>query len=141
MRAVNPRYIPRNHRIAALIDAAVERDDFAPFEELLKVLEKPYEDQPDFARYALPPEPQERVLQGLAGVEEITGNANSGGTDIILTFAIGTDMKAALVDVIGRMSRLPPLPRDADRPVVQLGGFGDSKAIFNGTLPGGPAFA
>ena len=33
-------------------------------------------------------------------------------------------MKAALVDVIGRMSRLPPLPRDADRPVVQLGGDG-----------------
>ena len=71
-------------------------------------------------------EPQERVLQGLQGLEEITGNANSGGTDIILTFAIGTDMKAALVDVIGRMSRLPPLPRDADRPVVQLGGFGDA---------------
>jgi multidrug efflux pump subunit AcrB len=69
-------------------------------------------------------EPQERVLQGLSGVEEITGNANSGGTDIVLTFAIGTDMKAALVDVIGRMSRLPPLPRDADRPVVQLGGLG-----------------
>lgn len=69
-------------------------------------------------------EPQERVLQGLSGVEEITGNANSGGTDVVLTFAIGTDMKAALVDVIGRMSRLPPLPRDADRPVVQLGGQG-----------------
>ena len=33
-------------------------------------------------------------------------------------------MKSALVDVIGRMSRLPPLPRDADRPVVQLGGDG-----------------
>ena len=43
---------------------------------------------------------------------------------MFLTFAIGTDMKAALVDVIGRMSRLPPLPRDADRPVVQLGGDG-----------------
>ena len=85
-------------------------------------------------------EPQERVLQGLAGVEEITGNANNGGTDIILTFAIGTDMKAALVDVIGRMSRLPPLPRDADRPVVQLGGFGDTNEnltfFFVQLLPG-----
>lgn len=85
-------------------------------------------------------EPQERVLQGLSGLEEITGNANSGGTDIILTFAIGTDMKAALVDVIGRMSRLPPLPRDADRPVVQLGGFGDANEnltfFFVQLLPG-----
>ncbi len=69
-------------------------------------------------------EPQERVLQGLAGVEEVNGNARAGGSDIFLTFAIGTDMKAALVDVIGRMSRLPELPRDVDRPVVQLGGDG-----------------
>lgn len=67
-------------------------------------------------------EPQEQVLQGLAGVEEIQGSANAGGSQILLTFAIGTDMKAALVEVIGRMSRLPPLPRDADRPIVQIGG-------------------
>lgn len=88
-------------------------------------------------------EPQERVLQGLSGVEEITGNANSGGTDITITFAIGTDMKAALVDVIGRMSRLPPLPRDADRPVVQLGGLGGDTNesltwFFIQLLPGTP---
>ncbi len=69
-------------------------------------------------------EPQEQVLQGLPGVEEVNGNANSGGSAVFLTFAIGTDMKAALVDVIGRMSRLPPLPRDSDRPVVQIGGDG-----------------
>src|SRR5688572_19597690 len=69
-------------------------------------------------------EPQERVLQGLPGVEEVNGNARAGGSDIFLTFAIGTDMNAALVDVIGRMSRLPPLPRDVDRPIVQLGGDG-----------------
>jgi multidrug efflux pump subunit AcrB len=69
-------------------------------------------------------EPQERVLQGLPGVEEVNGNARAGGSDVFLTFAIGTDMNAALVDVIGRMSRLPPLPRDVDRPIVQLGGDG-----------------
>jgi multidrug efflux pump subunit AcrB len=69
-------------------------------------------------------EPQERVLQGLPGVEEVTGTARAGGSNILLTFAIGTDMKAALVDVIGRMSRLPPMPRDVDRPIVQLGGDG-----------------
>ena len=38
MRAANPAFIPRNHRIEAVIAAAVERDDFAPFEELLAVL-------------------------------------------------------------------------------------------------------
>jgi uncharacterized protein YdiU (UPF0061 family) len=49
MRAVNPAFIPRNHRVEAVIEAAVNRDDFAPFEELLTVLSKPYEDQPAFA--------------------------------------------------------------------------------------------
>ena len=49
MRAVNPAFIPRNHRVEAIIEAAVNRNDFAPFEELLTVLSKPYEDQPAFA--------------------------------------------------------------------------------------------
>ncbi len=67
MRAVNPAFIPRNHRIEAVIAAAVAGDDFAPFEELLTVLSKPYEDQPDFAAYAEPPQPHQRVLQTFCG--------------------------------------------------------------------------
>jgi multidrug efflux pump subunit AcrB len=86
-------------------------------------------------------EPQEQVLQGLPGVQEVNGNAGTGGSQVFLTFAIGTDMKSALVDVIGRMSRLPPLPRDVDRPIVQLGGAeGDSNQnlsfFFVQLLPG-----
>ena len=67
MRAVNPAFIPRNHRIEAVIEAAVNRDDFAPFEELLTVLSKPYEDQPAFAGYAEAPESHQRVLQTFCG--------------------------------------------------------------------------
>jgi len=67
MRAVNPAFIPRNHRVEAVIDAAVIRDDFAPFEELLTVLSKPYEDQPAFAGYMEAPEPHQRVLQTFCG--------------------------------------------------------------------------
>ena len=67
MRAVNPAFIPRNHRVEAVIESAVNRDDFAPFEELLTVLAKPYEDQPAFAAYAEPPEPHQRVLQTFCG--------------------------------------------------------------------------
>src|SRR4249919_3830301 len=63
MRAVNPAFIPRNHRIEAIIEAAVARDDFAPFEALLAVLSSPYEDQPALSAYAQPPEPHQRVLQ------------------------------------------------------------------------------
>ena len=43
---VNPAFIPRNHRVEAVIQAAVNNDDYAPFEELLTVLSKPFEDQP-----------------------------------------------------------------------------------------------
>jgi uncharacterized protein YdiU (UPF0061 family) len=67
MLAANPAYIPRNHRVEAVIRAAVEGDDFAPFHELVAVLSNPYEDQPAFARYADPPAERERVLQTFCG--------------------------------------------------------------------------
>jgi uncharacterized protein YdiU (UPF0061 family) len=67
MRAVNPAFIPRNHRVEAIIEAAVNRNDYAPFEELLTVLAKPYVDQPALAFYAKPPKPDERVLQTFCG--------------------------------------------------------------------------
>ncbi len=67
MRSVNPAFIPRNHRIEAVIQAAVNRDDYTPFEELLRVLAKPFEDQPEYAGYAEPPKPEQRVLQTFCG--------------------------------------------------------------------------
>ena len=67
MRALNPAFIPRNHRIEAVIEAAVNREDFAPFEELLTALSKPYQDQPEYARYSEPPQQHERVLQTFCG--------------------------------------------------------------------------
>jgi protein adenylyltransferase len=67
MRLVNPAFIPRNHRVEAVIEAAVDRDDYAPFEELLAVLAKPYQDQPTMSAYADPPEPHQRVLQTFCG--------------------------------------------------------------------------
>ncbi len=66
MNAVNPAFIPRNHRIEAAIQAALA-DDFAPFEELVAVLAKPYEDQPQMADYTNPPAMDERVLRTFCG--------------------------------------------------------------------------
>lgn len=65
--AANPKYIPRNHRIEAVIEAAVERQDFGPFEEMLAVTARPFDEQPDMAHYALPPRNEERVLQTFCG--------------------------------------------------------------------------
>ena len=67
MHAVNPIFIPRNHRVEAVIQAAVNDDNYAPFEELVKVLAKPFEDQPEYAAYADPPLPDQRVLQTFCG--------------------------------------------------------------------------
>lgn len=88
-------------------------------------------------------EPQEQVLQGLPGLEELDGNAGSGGSNVNLTFAIGTDMKNALVEVIGRLNRVRSIPKDADRPVVQMGGnAGGANSVlswfFVQLLPGTP---
>jgi uncharacterized protein YdiU (UPF0061 family) len=67
MEAVNPAFIPRNHRVEAMIVAAVERDDFGPFETMLELLSRPYQDQPDFTEFAGPPEAHERVLATFCG--------------------------------------------------------------------------
>ncbi len=67
MRAVNPAFIPRNHRIEEVIVAAVEKGDYAPFETLLAVLSKPYDDQPLNAQYMNPPRSDEIVRQTFCG--------------------------------------------------------------------------
>ena len=41
MRLANPAYIPRNHVVEEALDAAVERRDFQPFEDLLKTCHIP----------------------------------------------------------------------------------------------------
>ena len=67
MRAVNPVFIPRNHLVEAALAAAVERGDFRPFEALLGVLGRPFDDDPALEQYATPPREDERVLQTFCG--------------------------------------------------------------------------
>jgi multidrug efflux pump subunit AcrB len=87
-------------------------------------------------------EPMEEVLQGLPGMRVMEANAFNGGAYINLQFNLETDMQATLMDVIGRLNRLPPLPADADPPVVQLGGRGTANGAltfyFVQKLPGTP---
>jgi serine/tyrosine/threonine adenylyltransferase len=67
MRRVNPTFVPRNHRVEHALDAAVEREDFSLFAELMAILSRPYEDQEAFAKYAVPPQADERVFQTFCG--------------------------------------------------------------------------
>jgi len=66
MKAVNPVFIPRNHRVEAALEAAAQ-GDFAPFETLHAILQKPFEEQPDHAEFENPPTEDERVLATFCG--------------------------------------------------------------------------
>jgi uncharacterized protein YdiU (UPF0061 family) len=50
MNAVNPAFVPRNHVLQTVIDAATE-GDLAPLHTLLDVLRTPYDAQPSRAGY------------------------------------------------------------------------------------------
>lgn len=67
MQRANPAFIPRNHRVQEVIDAAVARQDFQPFEALLDAVSRPYEDRPELERYTLPARPEEYVSQTFCG--------------------------------------------------------------------------
>jgi uncharacterized protein YdiU (UPF0061 family) len=67
MRAINPAFISRNHRVEQALDAAIEHGDFSPFAEMLTVLSRPYEDQAAFADYANTPQADERVFRTFCG--------------------------------------------------------------------------
>ena len=67
MRRVNPAYIPRNHMVEAALDAAVERLDFGPFEQLLDAVTQPFTERPEHERFSVPPLPSERVQRTFCG--------------------------------------------------------------------------
>lgn len=87
-------------------------------------------------------EPQEEVLQGIPGLESMSAWSNQGNAWINLEFSLGTDMQKTLIEVISRMNRVPPLPRDALSPNIMLAGSGgDAPALtyfFLQRLPGNP---
>ena len=64
MLSVNPRIIPRNHRIEEAIDAA-EKGDFGPFHALRRALQAPYSREESI--YQQPPRPEERVQATFCG--------------------------------------------------------------------------
>jgi uncharacterized protein YdiU (UPF0061 family) len=67
MQSINPVYIPRNHQIEAVIRAAEDHNDFAPFHALHEVLQNPFQRQQGKDHYMLPPAPDEVVHQTFCG--------------------------------------------------------------------------
>jgi uncharacterized protein YdiU (UPF0061 family) len=67
MRTASPAFIPRNHLVEAALDAAMNRQDFQPFEELLEVGSRPFEERQDRERYETPARPEECVTATFCG--------------------------------------------------------------------------
>jgi len=84
-------------------------------------------------------EPQESVLKNTNGIKNITTNIQPGFGEISLTFAIGTDMQQAMLDVINNLNQAPQLPLDANEPIVSSGAGRDgttAASLLIKALPG-----
>ena len=66
MSSANPLYIPRNHQVEAVIQAA-ESGDLKPFATLGEVLAEPFNDRVGFESYAEAPAPEQRVTRTFCG--------------------------------------------------------------------------
>lgn len=60
MNQMNPKFILRNHLAQRAIEMA-EQDDFSEVNRLQRILRRPFDDQPEFERYASAPLPDEVV--------------------------------------------------------------------------------
>ena len=67
MRTTNPVVIPRNHRVNAAIDDAVEHGDLEAFHTLVDLLADPYDFPDDHEALVHPPAPDERIAATFCG--------------------------------------------------------------------------
>jgi len=67
MRQANPAVIPRNHRVAQAINAAVNDHNYEPFRRLHRVLANPYQLNKLDDEFRNPPEHEELVTQTFCG--------------------------------------------------------------------------
>ena len=66
MRSVNPLVIPRNHNVEEALLAA-NNNDLTLFNRLIKVLEKPYQNQKNISDYQLPSPFSDQKYQTFCG--------------------------------------------------------------------------
>lgn len=67
MKQANPVVIPRNHQVEKVLQAATDQDDFKPLQQLLAVLQAPYDYNSLNQQYMTPPEPSNRPYKTYCG--------------------------------------------------------------------------
>jgi len=97
--------------------------------QLLPTIEEPQVSIANFWRAAAPEEmeanivePQENVLKNTPGLTDINSWIGRGTGWVNLTFAVGTDIQEAKLDVINNLTQAPSRPADAMEPQVSAGG-------------------
>lgn len=66
MKSVNPMYIPRNHQVQLVIDAAYN-NDFSKMAEMIEVIRRPFEEIDKNSSYAEPPLLEQRIKRTFCG--------------------------------------------------------------------------
>ena len=66
MRSNNPLIIPRNHKVEEALESAND-GDLNPAKNLLKILEKPYEDKKEINEYQTPAPPSDKIYKTFCG--------------------------------------------------------------------------
>jgi len=69
---------------------------------------------------------QEDVLRGLEGLEEISGQAQTGQATVTLEFRVGQDMDKALLLVANNLDRVSGYPDEVDNPTLATRGSEDT---------------
>ncbi len=116
--------------------------------QLLPTIEEPQISVSNFWRAAAPAEmeaniiePQENVLRNTPGLTNINSFIGRGSGFVNLSFAVGTDIQAAKLDVINNLTQAPPRPADAIEPQVNAGGGQQTPgaaSLLVRVLPGNP---
>jgi HAE1 family hydrophobic/amphiphilic exporter-1 len=81
---------------------------------------------------------QEEQLKGVEGVTKMSSESTDSRGTIILEFAMGTDLDAAITTVNARLQQVREYPVDADRPVISTSNASDRPIgwfILNQRLP------
>ncbi len=69
-------------------------------------------------------EPLENVVKNTPGVTNVSTNIQRGFGNITLTFDVGEDMQQAMLNVLNNLNQAPPLPLEANEPIVSAAGTG-----------------
>ena len=84
----------------------------------------PYEVEKDIV------EEQEEALKGVQRLTMMEGSSFNGQAIITLTFEVGTDLNAAVLNVSNKLDEVSSYPENVNRPIVEASGAESSPVIW-----------